>query len=68
VKEHIRFKNGRTDFLTLVAHFTGEGNNTHRIGDAERIEKTLQYKDERAITFQIFLAKTKKFCLTSSRK
>jgi hypothetical protein len=36
VKEHKRFKNGRTDFLTLFAHFTGEGNNTRRIGDAER--------------------------------
>ena len=59
VKEHKRSKNGRTDFLTLIAHFTGEGNNTRRIGDAERLEKTLHYKDERAMTFQAFLAKTK---------
>jgi hypothetical protein len=59
VKEHKRYKNGRTDFLTLVAHFTGEGNNTRRVGDAERLEKTLHYKDERAMGFQTFLAKTK---------
>jgi hypothetical protein len=59
MKEHKRFKNGRTDFLTLVAHFTGEGNNTRRIGDAERLEKTLHYEDERAMPFQTFLAKTK---------
>jgi hypothetical protein len=59
VKDHKKFKNGRTDFLTLVAHFTGEGNNTRRIGDAERLEKTLHYKDERAMAFQTFLAKTK---------
>jgi hypothetical protein len=59
VKEHKKLKNGRTDFLNLVAHFTGEGNNTRRIGDAERLEKTLHYKDERAMTFQTFLAKTK---------
>jgi hypothetical protein len=52
VKEHNGFKNGRTDFLTLVAHFTGEGNNTRRIGDAERLQKTLHYKDERAMTFR----------------
>jgi hypothetical protein len=59
VKEHKRFKNGRTDFLTLVAPFTGEGNTTRRIGDAERLEKTLHYKDERAMGYQTFLAKTK---------
>ena len=59
MKDHKRSKNGRTDFLTLVAHFTGEGNNTRRVGDAERLEKTLHYKDERAMGFQTFLAKTK---------
>jgi hypothetical protein len=59
VRDHKKSKNGRTDFLTLVAHFTGEGNNTRRIGDAERLEKTLHYKDERAMGYQTFLAKTK---------
>jgi hypothetical protein len=59
VNEHKRLKNWRTDFFTFVAHFTGEGNSTRRIGDAERLEKTLHYKDERAMTFQTFLAKTK---------
>jgi hypothetical protein len=59
VKDHKRPKNGRTDFLILVAHFTGEGNNNRRIGDAECHEKTLHYKDERAIANQTFLAKTK---------
>jgi hypothetical protein len=62
VKVHKRSKNGRTDFLTLVAHFTGEGNDTRRIGDAERLEKTLHYKDERAMGYQTFLAKTKHMC------
>jgi hypothetical protein len=52
VKDHKRSKNGTTDFLTLVAHFTGEGNNSRRIGVAECLEKTLYYKDERAMTFQ----------------
>jgi hypothetical protein len=59
VKDHKRSKNWRIDFLTLVAHFTGERNNTRRIGDAERLEKTLHYKDERAMGYQTFLAKTK---------
>jgi hypothetical protein len=59
IKEFKRFKNGRRDFVALTAHFTGEGNNTRRIGDAERLEKTLHYKDERAVSFQTFLAKTK---------
>jgi hypothetical protein len=59
VKDHKKSKNGKTDFLTLVSHFTEEGNNSRRIGIAERLEKTLHYKDERAMTFQTFLAKTK---------
>jgi hypothetical protein len=49
----------RTDFLTLVAHFTGEGKHTGRIGDAEGLEKTLHYKVERALAYQTFLAKPK---------
>jgi hypothetical protein len=53
------FSFGKTDFLTLVTHFTREGNNTRRIGDAERLEKTVHDKDERAMTFQTFLAKTR---------
>jgi hypothetical protein len=55
MKEHKRFKNGRTDFLTVVAHFKGEGNNTRRIGGAELLEEALHYKDERAMPFQTFL-------------
>jgi hypothetical protein len=46
-------------FSLLVAHFTGVGNNTRRIGDAERLEKTLHYNYERAMGYQTFLAKTK---------
>jgi hypothetical protein len=59
VKDHTRSKNGRNDFLTLVAHCTGEGNNTRRIGDAERLEKTLHYKPKRAMAHQTFLTKAK---------
>jgi hypothetical protein len=43
----------------LTIHFTGEGNNARRVGDVERLEKTLHFKDERAMTFQTFIAKTK---------
>jgi hypothetical protein len=46
VKDNKRSEIGRTDFLTLVADITGEGNNTDRIGDAERLEKTIHYKDD----------------------
>jgi hypothetical protein len=59
IKEFKLFKNGRRDFIALAAHFTGEGNNTHRIGDAECLETTLHYKGERVMSFQTFLAKTK---------
>jgi hypothetical protein len=59
VKDIKRYKNGRRDYLALVAHFTGEGNNTRRISDAERLFNTLHYKDERAMAFQAYLAKVK---------
>jgi hypothetical protein len=58
-KEFKRSKNGCRDFIALTTHFTGEGNNTRRFGDEERLKKTLRYKDERAMSFQTFLAKTK---------
>lgn len=52
-----RNKNGRIDVATLRGHHAGQGNQTRRIADAERMEKSLFYKEERAMTFANFLAK-----------
>lgn len=52
-----RHKNGRRDIETLRAHHAGQGNQTRRIADAERMEKNLFYKDERSLSFSNFLAK-----------
>lgn len=54
VKKH---RNGRLDMIELRRHFKGTGNQTRRIADAERMEKTLHYKDERAMSFANFLSK-----------
>ena len=39
----------------LRRHYAGEGNSTHRIADAKRIQSTLHYKSERALPFNKFL-------------
>lgn len=57
IKGAKRAKNGRTDVITLRGHHAGQGNQTRRIADAERMEKTLFYKDERSMTFANFLGK-----------
>jgi hypothetical protein len=60
VKPIKRQANGRADLQALRDHFSGEGNSSRRIGEAERLRDTLHYKSERAMTFETFLTKTKK--------
>lgn len=60
VKPHSSKQNGRIDFIALRAHYSGEGNTSRRIADAERIRDTLHYKNERAMQFSAFLAKIQK--------
>ncbi|KAI2496708.1 hypothetical protein MHU86_17804 [Fragilaria crotonensis] len=60
VKPHARKQNGRIDFKALRAHYSGEGNTSRRIADAERIRDTLHYKNERAMQFSAFLDKIQK--------
>ena len=60
IKHHARKQNGRIDFKALRAHYSGEGNTSRRIADAERIRDTLHYKNERAMQFSAFLDKIQK--------
>ena len=48
---------GRVDIVALRAHFAGSGNENRRLKDAEKMQKTLHYKNERAMTYDQFLTK-----------
>ena len=43
--------------LALQRHYQGEGNTTRRIGEATRICESLNYRNERALTFASYLSK-----------
>ena len=60
IKPVKRLKNGREDMKRLRAHFSGEGNASRRIAIAERLRDTLFYKNERAMTFELFCNKAQK--------
>ena len=60
IKSSNRYKNGRRDMLALRAHFSGEGNATRRIAEADRLKETLHYKNERSLPFETFLTKCQK--------
>jgi hypothetical protein len=50
-----RYQDVHRDYLALRNHYAGEGNSTHHIADAKRIQATLHYKSERALPFSKFL-------------
>ena len=60
IKSMQRFKDGRRSMIALRNHFSGEGNATRRIAEADRIKETLHYRNERALTFETFLTKCEK--------
>ena len=53
-------QDGREDMKALKRHFAGEGNATRRIAVAERLRETLHYRNERALSFEVFLSKVQK--------
>ena len=44
----------------LRDHFSGEGNFTRRIIEADRMKKSLHYKNERSSSFEMHLTKCQK--------
>ena len=60
IKKVKRYRDGRRTMQALRDHFSGEGNVTRRIAEAERIRDTLQYKNERNLTFESYLTKCEK--------
>ena len=55
-----RFKDGRRSMKKLRDHFSGEGNATRRIAEADRYKETLHYKNECSLPFENFLTKCEK--------
>ena len=60
IKSIKRLKDGRQDMLALRQHFEGEGNATRRIAQAERLRDSLFYRNERSLTFEMFLNKAQR--------
>ena len=60
IKSVARHRNGKRSMKALCDQFSGEGNDTRRISEAERIRDTLVYKNERSLTFETFLTKCEK--------
>ena len=60
IKNVARHKDGRRSMKSLRDHFSGEGNATRRIAEAERLRDTLHYKNERSLSFEMFLTKCQK--------
>jgi hypothetical protein len=50
-----RRQSGRDDMKVLRRHYSGEGNTTSRIADAERACDSLHYKTEKSMPFSTFL-------------
>ena len=46
---------------TLRGYFSGEGDATRNLVESEKLNKSLHYKSEREISFEIFLTQSQKF-------
>ena len=60
IKPIARRQSGREDMIALRNHYTGEGNTSRRIAQAEGYRDTLYYKHEKSLSFSNFLDKIQK--------
>ena len=60
IKSTLKYSDGRRSMKALRNHFSGEGNATRTIAEAERLRETLHYKSERAMAFETFLTQMQK--------
>ena len=54
IESTLRYNNGRWSMKFLWNHFTGEDNALRIKTEADRLKERLHYKNERAMTFEIF--------------
>ena len=57
IKSTARSQDGRKDMKALRKHYSGEGNQSYRIGEDGKIKATFHYKSERSFPFDKFLDK-----------
>ena len=60
IKPIARRLSGRDDMIALRNHYSGEGNTSRRIAQAEGYRDTLYYKHEKSLSFSNFLDKIQK--------
>lgn len=60
IKSTLRYSDGRRSMNALRTHFAGEGNATRNMAEADRMYESLQYKSERAMSFEMFLTQCQK--------
>ena len=54
------YKDGRRSMQALRDHFSVKGKSTRRILEADSMKKSLYYKNERYLSFEMFLTKCQK--------
>jgi hypothetical protein len=59
LKDISKKHNGRLDMMALRSHYRGAGNQSRRIGAAEKLRSTLHYRNERSLKFSQFISQTK---------
>jgi hypothetical protein len=55
IKDTLKYADGRKSMKALCAHFAREGNASHNVAEADRLQESLHYKSERAMAFETFL-------------
>jgi hypothetical protein len=60
IKPIARWQSGREDTIALTNHYSGEGNSSRRIAQAEGYRDTLYYKHVKSLSFSNFLDKIQK--------
>ena len=60
IKTTMKHSDGQRSIEALRRHFSGEGNATRNLAEAERLNESLHYKSERAMSFKIFLTQCQK--------
>ena len=60
LKSTSKYSDGRKSMKALRDHFTGEGNVTRNMAEADRLKENLHYKGERSMDFETFLTQCQK--------
>ena len=60
IKSTLRYSDGRLSIEALRRHFSGEGNATCNLAEANRMQDSIHYKGERAMAIETFLTQCQK--------